>query len=323
MPVILIALFLLLPADLLAAEILIDNANGYYDSKHQFSWMIINDGRVAAIGSGQAPDGDYSGVVDMQGKTVMPGLTDAHGHVLSLGQARMRVDLVGSESLQDALTRVADQARPGARWVLGRGWNQVLWTGKKFPKASDLDRVLSDRPVWLKRIDGHAGWANTRAMEVAGIDDLTADPVGGRILRDSDGHATGVFIDTANALIESHIEPPGEDEIHDALGLALKELNSLGITSVHDAGVDTKTLAVYKDMADNGQLSVRIYAMVSGAGENLDALGKPMVSYGDDRLTVRSVKLYIDGALGSRGAALLADYSDEPGNRGLVFSTQD
>ncbi|MCZ6560810.1 MAG: amidohydrolase family protein, partial [Gammaproteobacteria bacterium] len=204
-----------------------------------------------------------------------------------------------------------------------RGWNQVLWPGKKFPAAADLDRVIEDRPVWLRRVDGHAGWANTLAMEIAGIDDATPDPVGGRIMRDSAGKATGVFVDNARGLIDQHIAPLDQEGIRYALNVAQKELNSLGITSVHDAGVDTETLAVYQDMAGTGALTVRVYAMIAGAGEHLDALGKPLLAYGEDRLTARTVKLYIDGALGSRGAALIADYCDEQGNRGLVFSSQD
>ena len=324
MPVVLsIAILWFLPMSGLASDLLIHNANGYADTEQRFTWLTINDGRVIAVGSGDAPTAEYSGVIDMQGRTVMPGLTDAHGHMLLLGQARARVDLVGSDSLEDALARVAKQASPGKGWVLGRGWNQVLWPDKKFPRATDLDKVMAGRPVWLRRIDGHAGWANTRALEIAGIDDTTPDPVGGRIVRDSDGKATGVFIDNAKALIEQNIARPGEDEIRYALDVAQKELNSLGITSVHDAGVDTATLAAYKDMADKGELTLRVYAMVSDAGENLDALGKPLIAYGGDRLTARTVKIYIDGALGSRGAALLSDYCDEPGNKGLVFSNQD
>ena len=323
MPVILIAMLLLLSVAGLAADELIHNANGYADSKQQFTWMTIHAGRVTAIGNGESPQAEYSSVVDMQGKTVMPGLTDAHGHVLGLGQYRTRVDLVGSDSLRNALARVAEQAPPGKGWILGRGWNQVLWPGKKFPTAGDLDSVMADRPVWLRRIDGHAGWANTQVLEIAGIDKTTPDPVGGKILRDAEGNATGIFVDNAMALIEQYIARPDEDEIRYALGVAQKELNSLGITSVHDAGVDTRTLAVYKQMADAGQLSIRVYAMISGAGENLDAIGKPLLSYGEGRLVARSVKLYVDGALGSRGAALMSDYLDDPGNRGLLFNSQD
>ncbi len=323
MPVIvLVAILVILPVSGLVAEVLIQNANGYVDSEQQFTWMTIRDGRVTAVGSGDIPTAEYSRVIDMQGRTVMPGLTDAHGHVLNLGRARMQVDLVGSDSLQDALARVAAQATPGKGWILGRGWNQVLWPVRKFPGATDLDQVINDRPIWLRRIDGHAGWANTMAMEIAGIDDTTPDPVGGRIIRDSAGKATGVFVDAAMGLIDQYIAPPDQEGIRYALDVAQKELNGLGITSVHDAGVDTDTLAVYKDMADTGELTVRVYAMISDAGEHLDALGEPLIAYGDDRLTARSVKLYIDGALGSRGAALIADYCDAPGNKGLVFSSQ-
>ena len=292
MPVVLlIAILWFLPIAGLASDLLIHHANGYVDTEQRFTWMTISDGRVIEVGNGDAPTAEYSEVIDMQGRTVMPGLTDAHGHMLGLGQARARVDLVGSGSLEDALARVAKQVSPGKGWVLGRGWNQVLWPEKKFPRATDLDKVIAGRPVWLRRIDGHAGWANTRALEIAGIDDTTPDPVGGRIIRDPAGKATGVFVDNAMALIEQNIARPGEDEIRYALDVAQKELNSLGITSVHDAGVDTATLAVYKDMADKGELTLRVYAMVSDAGENLDALGKPLIAYGDDRLTARTVKI--------------------------------
>ena len=324
MPVVfLIAILLFLPKALQAADVLIHHANGYADTEQRFNWMTIHDGRVVAIGNGEVPPAEYSSVFDMQGKTLMPGLIDAHGHVLGLGQYRIRVDLVGSDSLQTALGRVTEQAPPGTGWVLGRGWNQVLWPGKKFPTAADLDRVMADRPVWLRRIDGHAGWANTRALQIAGIDNATPDPVGGEIHRDAEGNASGIFVDAAMALIDQHIARPSDHEVRYALDVALKELNSLGITSVHDAGVDTQTLMVYKRMVDDGELSVRIYAMISDAGEHLDAIGKPLLSYGGDRLTARSVKLYIDGALGSRGAAMISDYCDEPGNKGLVFSGQD
>ena len=323
MPVFLLTVLLLLPATGMAADVLISNANGYIDSENRFDWMSISDGRITATGSGQPPSIDAATVVDMAGKTIIPGLIDAHGHVSSLGEAKLTVDLVGTGSLQDALNRVAAQLPPGDGWVQGRGWNQVFWPGKNYPRAEDLDRVVSNRPVWLTRIDGHAGWANSAAIELAGINNQTEDPTGGKIIRDQQGRATGIFVDYAMALIEDNIPPPDTTRIRYALELAQKRLNSLGITSVHDAGVDSETLDVYKAMADDQDLTVRIYAMISGAGENLDALVNPLISYGRGRLTARSVKLYIDGALGSRGAAMLEDYSDDPGNKGLVFLKQE
>ena len=193
---------------------------------------------VARYAGDSAPAGDLLRI-DGGGATLLPGLIDAHGHVLSLGLARNRVDLVGTTSLREALQRVADFAADHAEadWILGRGWNQVLWDEKRFPSAADLDSLDLDRPVWLGRIDGHAAWANTQAMERAGIDDATPDPHGGAIHRDSNGSATGVFVDTAMSLVETVIPEPGLAEKRAALKAAFAELVSLGLTSVHDAGI--------------------------------------------------------------------------------------
>jgi predicted amidohydrolase YtcJ len=182
---------------------------------------------------------------------------------------------------------------------------------------------VDDRPVWLRRIDGHAGWANSAALKLAGIDKDTQDPVGGKILRDANGRATGVLIDQAMDLIEAHVPQPDKAEIRTALRAAIDTLLSEGITSVHDAGVDLTNAEIYMSMADDSELGMRIYAMTGGAGDVLDAIGKPIYAYGNDRLEISSVKLYSDGALGSRGAAMIEPYSDDPENRGLPFWTQD
>jgi predicted amidohydrolase YtcJ len=210
---------------------------------------------------------------------------------------------------------------PSLGWIQGRGWNQVLWPVKEFPSAADIDDVVSDRPVWLRRIDGHAGWANSAAIEIAGIDDDTPDPIGGKIVRDSSGKATGVFIDKAQAFVTAHIPKPDKDNIRQAYALANDYLVSLGLTGVHDARINLRDAEVYLSMADDGELDLRIYAMLHGAGENLDGIGKPIRGYGDDRLDIAAVKLYADGALGSRGAALIEPYADDVENRGLPFYT--
>ncbi len=262
--------------------------------------------------------------VDGQGRTVLPGLVDAHAHVAGLGFLKTSLDLTGVASVDDAVAAIAQYRtdKPHTRWITGRGWNQVLWPVKEFPTAAHIDTVVSDRPVWLRRIDGHAGWANSVALEQAGIDDDTPDPVGGKIIRDDNGHATGVLIDMAMDLVEMHVPKPDKAEGRAAIRAAVDTLLSEGMTSVHDAGINIENAEIYMSMADDGDLGMRIYAMTGGAGDVLDAIGKPIYAYGNDRLEIASVKLYSDGALGSRGAAMIEPYSDDPENRGLPFWTQ-
>ena len=199
----------------------------------------------------------------------MPGLIDAHAHVYGLGYLAINLDLTGTPSVTEAAQKIADYAAQNryAEWILGRGWNQVLWPGKEYPKSSDIDAVVNDKPVWLRRIDGHAGWANGKAMQIAGIDNDTPDPVGGKIVRDASGSATGILVDNAMDLMGTHIPVPDKDQIREAYRTAMRKLVSLGMTGVHDAGINTQEAEVYMSMADDGELDMRIYAMVSGAGE--------------------------------------------------------
>ncbi len=312
------------------ADTALHNVTGYTSSNDgivEFSVLVFDEaGKVVASGDAdlleQHPDATQ---IDGQGRTVLPGLVDAHAHVAGLGFLKTSLDLTGVTSVDDAVASIADyrKAKPHARWITGRGWNQVLWPVREFPGAADIDAAVSDRPVWLRRIDGHAGWANTAALKLAGIDDDTPDPVGGKIIRDDNGHATGVFIDKAMALIGAHVPQPDKAEGRAAIRVAVATLLSEGMTSVHDAGIGVMNAEIYMSMADDGELGMRIYAMTGGAGEVLDAIGKPILAYGDDRLEISSVKLYSDGALGSRGAAMIEPYSDDPENRGLPFWTQD
>jgi predicted amidohydrolase YtcJ len=270
---------------------------------------------------------DGARVVDGKGRTLLPGLIDAHGHVMGLGTMKMQADLTVATTLDEALAGVKAFASANAdsAWVVGRGWNQVSWKLGRFPTAEELDAVVGDRPVWLDRVDGHAAWANSAAMKLAGVDKSTRDPAGGRIERDAEGHPNGVFVDAAMDLIASTIPPLTAKQNAVALDAALAEMARVGLTGVHDAGVDADTVAMYRRYADAHKLSARIYAMIGGTGADFDALGKdgPLIGYGGDFLTVRSVKLYADGALGSRGAALLAPYSDDAGNTGLLFHAPD
>ena len=312
------------------AETALHNISGYTSTDHgivEFSVLVFDDaGRVVVTGDAdlleQHADARH---IDGRGRTVLPGLIDAHAHVAGLGFLKTSLDLTGVQSADNAVAAIAQYARdkPHARWITGRGWNQVLWPVKEFPNAIQIDAVVSDRPVWLRRIDGHAGWANSKTMELAGIDDDTPDPVGGKIIRDANGHATGIFIDKAMGLVGDQVPQPDKAEGRTAIKAAVATLLSEGMTGVHDAGIGIANAEIYMSLADDRELDMRIYAMIGGAGDVLDAIGKPIYAYGNDRLEISSVKLYSDGALGSRGAAMIEPYSDDPENRGLPFWTQE
>jgi len=324
------SIVLLLALQAAAAETALHSVTGYTPTSsglRDFSVLVFaDDGRIIATGD-EALLGDYPDAmqIDGDGRFVLPGLTDAHAHVLHLGLLAVSLDLTGTPSLREAVRQIGEyaSANPHVSWIQGRGWNQVLWPVREYPCAADIDTVVNDRPVWLERVDGHAGWANSAAMRISGIDNDTPDPPGGKIMRDERGGATGVLIDEAMNLVEAHLPVPGKDDIRRAYREAIAKLLSLGITSVHDAGISIGEAEVYMSMADDGELGLRIYAMLEAAGDNLDAMGEPLIGYGDDRLDIRSVKLYADGALGSRGAALLEPYSDDVENLGLPFFTTE
>ena len=316
-------------SQILAAETAWHNVTGYTSTERgmrAFSVLIINDaGRVVAVGDNDLlPEHPEARQIDGHGRFVLPGLVDAHAHVFGLGFLQVTLNLAGAPSVEDAVRRIGAYAAesPHAGWILGRGWNQELWPVRTFPNASDIDAVVSNRPVWLRRIDGHAGWANSAALEMSGIDDDTPDPTGGKIIRDRNGHATGVLIDGAMRLVQSLVPPPDKEDMRTAHKVAIDSLVALGMTGVHDTGISISEAEVYMSEANDNELKMRIYAMLSGADENLDVLGRPMTSLGNDRLDITAVKIYIDGALGSRGAAMLEPYSDDDENRGLPFFTQ-
>jgi len=282
-------------------------------------------GRVLAVGEADALRERFPNapVTDLDGRTVIPGLIDAHGHVMGLGQAMLNADLAGAASIDEVLARLRAHAAdlPEGAWLRGRGWDQTRWPGAQFPTAADLDEAFPERPVLLERVDGHAAWANSAAM--ARVErDLTGDwqPEGGHIHRDDQGRPTGVFIDKAEAVFSGIIPPPSEAEQALALERALQAMTSLGLTSVHEAGTTLADLRRYLHMEATGRLPIRIYALASGVGDALEELCR-LGPVATERVTMRGVKLYADGALGSRGAALLKEYSDDPGNRGLLFET--
>ncbi len=323
-------LLLGLACSLQSEKTIVKNVNGYTlsgDSLIQFSTLVFADGKVVETGGDELAS-EYSGnVIDGEGKIMLPGLIDAHGHVMGLGFQELEVNLAGIKTLDETLEKVKTYAEenPDLEWIQGRGWNQTLWPENEFPTAEDLDEVVSDRPVWLSRVDGHAGWGNSMAMRLAGISADTPDPQGGKVIRDTKGEATGVFIDAAQGYVNSIVPNSTDKERELALEKALDQMSSVGLTSVHDAGAGVTTWELYKKFANEGKLKTRIYTMISGAGKTFDTLSVngPIKSYADDMLSLQSVKLYSDGALGSRGAAMLSPYSDDPGNKGLLFVSQD
>ncbi|NYE61967.1 hypothetical protein FHW58_003174 [Duganella sp. 1224] len=312
------------------ADTIIDRANGYTltaaGQLQRFTSLAFDDlGRIVAVGSEQQtaaalPRAEH---IDVQGKTVLPGLIDAHGHVFELGEIASGVELYSPTSLGGAVKAVGDYARahPRNAWIIGFGWNQEIWKLGRFPTAAELDAVVRDRPVLLHRVDGHAIWVNTKALEMAGVTRETADPAGGKIERDASGRPTGVLVDAAMELVNKVVPLPTPAEARATLDVALAQLSKVGLTSVHDAGIKVVQDDIYRDYADHGRLTTRVYAMIGDTTADFDELSKdgPLKSYANDVYALAAVKLYSDGALGSRGAALLAPYSDMPSTKGLLF----
>jgi predicted amidohydrolase YtcJ len=289
--------------------------------------VAVTGARITFAGSAReamALRGLATRVLELGNRTVIPGIIDAHLHLLGLGTALRIVDLTGTRSYDEVIARVAARAREvrAGEWVRGRGWNQNDWPVARFPTHDALSRAVSDHPVVLERVDGHALLANARALALAHVTAATPDPAGGRILRNADGSPTGVFVDNAQRLIERVVPAPSADENRAAIVAAIADLNRWGVVGAHDAGVGGATLALYEELAGAGRFNLRDYVMVSGDSADLQrafARGPQRALY-DGRLWIRAIKMYADGALGSRGAALLEDYSDDPGNRGLLVT---
>ncbi|ALS32021.1 hypothetical protein PTRA_a0695 [Pseudoalteromonas translucida KMM 520] len=304
------------------------NANGYtplYKGEvQQFSTLVIKNGKVVKLGGdtlkNSFPDAK---LIDAHGNTLLPGLIDAHGHIIGLGNNLSQLDLRGALSIDEVTNKLKVFANNKQGWIIGRGWNQELWQKKQFPTAADLDKVVSDRPIVLSRIDGHAIWVNSKALELAGITTKTQSPEGGEIIKDELGNPTGVFVDKAESLIKQFMPKPSKQTISDSLDAAGNHLLSLGITSTHDAGIDKTTWELYKERGELGNLPLRIVAMLSGASPDLKTMLKAgRYQDANDFMSIRSVKVYADGALGSRGAALIEDYADRKNHHGLMLETQ-
>jgi predicted amidohydrolase YtcJ len=293
---------------------------------------LVRGGIFVRVGTRAECERDAGrGALRIEAGGAVPGLADAHGHVALLGRWRGEVACAGAASADACAARAAERARgvPPGTWIRGNGWDQNRWPGGRFPTADALTRAVPRHPAALSRVDAHAIWVNAAALAAAGIDARTPDPAGGRILRDERGQPSGVLLDAAQDLVLDRIPPPGPRELEEALLRGLGELVRRGITSVHDAGVPEDVLAVYRRLAAEERLPVRVYAMLDGerpVAEITDAIARarpPPAAFGADRLTVRTVKLFADGALGSRGAALHEEYADEPGNRGLLLTAPE
>jgi predicted amidohydrolase YtcJ len=314
------------------ADTLYTNANGYtLDSKgelQRFATLVVDDaGKVKATLKAGAtlPAGAK---VDMAGATLWPGLIDAHGHVMRLGELKLVVDLRDSASIPEALGRIK-AGIPATGWIMGRGWNQERWyaDGKlinRFPTAAELDSVTGDRPAVMTRVDGHALWANSAAVKAAGITRDTKDPAGGQIIRDANGNPTGVFVDNAMDLVEAAIPTDDEKRLDLVLEKSLETMAEVGLTGAHDAGMDKPTWDRYVRFAKAGKLTARIYAMAGGpANRKAIAPAGPIPWSYNDLIAMQSMKLVSDGALGSRGAYLIAPYADMPNTRGLEITPAD
>jgi predicted amidohydrolase YtcJ len=311
------------------ASTLVYNVRGYTmnnGERLEFSALEYDAGVITAVYADEAGASTSTADtrIDGGGATMLPGLIDAHGHIPDLGEALATVDLTGAQSELEAARRVGERAaaQPGGGWIRGSGWNQVLWEGGAFPTRATLDAEAPDRPVILNRVDVHAVWVNSRALELAGIDRDTPDPEGGFIQRDAAGEPTGVLVDNAMALVKRVLPEKTLAQHREEISRAMQYLLSLGMTGAHDAGVSDAQMRAYESLLQDNALPMRVYAMLSTSGDdNNTRLASGPLDYPGGRLSARSVKVYADGALGSRGAALIEDYSDDPGNRGLLLQS--
>ncbi|WP_197698250.1 amidohydrolase [Micromonospora viridifaciens] len=306
--------------------LLLDNVRGYTLTRkglREFtSLLIAPNGKVAGL---DASAGRGVRRINGKGRLVLPGMHDAHGHIWNYGALASELDLSGTRSLAEAQQALAAYAaaNPDLAWITGRGWNQVIWGLGRFPTAADLDLVVGDRPVWLVRVDGHAGVANTAALTLAGITRDTPDPAGGQIIRDADGNPTGTLVDTAMSYVSSRIPAPTIEDVRRRALVAQAKLNAVGITSVSDASTSTDGYVVLRELAGAGELTMRVNAFLSWEAFNEIGAAVRTDSFAADMLRVRTVKLVADGALGSRGAALLQPYSDDPSTSGLMRITPE
>jgi predicted amidohydrolase YtcJ len=281
--------------------------------------LAIRDGAVQMFGKRAELErlkGPDTKVLDLQGGLAVPGLTDAHAHFTGIGAGLETIDLRGAQSVEEVVERCRKGARPDG-WIIGRGWDQNLWGDQAMPTHDALSAAFPDRPVWLRRVDGHAGWGNAIVLERAGIEAETADPEGGEILRDEEGVATGVLIDAAMDLVE--VPKPSDDDVRRQMLAAQAHLVERGLVGIHDMGVSEQADRIYRELLEAGKLAVRVTGYADSDWFTRDLIKtKPEPLDPASRYALVGVKLYADGALGSRGAALLAGYADRRGHRGKL-----
>jgi predicted amidohydrolase YtcJ len=327
--VLLVALALLQqppPADLVVLNARVYTADVNRPVAEAFA---VRAGRIAFVGSDRgalALVGPRTERVDLSGRTVIPGMVDAHAHLLGLGQALRTVNLVGTRSYDEVIARVVERSKTAraGEWIRGRGWDQNDWADTHFPTNQALSRAVPNNPVYLTRVDGHAALVNAKALELAQVTLATPDPTGGRFIRDSAGNPTGVLVDGAQGVVGRVIPAASRAELREETLAAIAEANRWGLTGIHDAGVGAEGIAVYEDLAREGRYSLRNYVMIRGDDSTLEAFlrrGPQLALF--DRLWIRSIKLWADGALGSRGAALLEPYADDANNMGLITTSAE
>jgi predicted amidohydrolase YtcJ len=287
--------------------------------------LAVKGSRIVYAGNEEglaAWSGPATRVVDLDGSTLMPGLIDAHFHLRNFGLLLSRLNLIGTKSWDEVVARVVERGATTSSgdWIFGRGWDQNDWDVKEFPTSAAIDSLLPGRLVYLRRVDGHAAVASRAALERAGIRVGTPDPPGGRILRDAAGVPTGVLIDAATTAVSSIIPEPTVAEQESLVAMAMRECAAAGLTGVHDMGTGAATLEALQRMDASGRLPLRVYSFIDSADPSFLRLieSGPRVALGEERLSVRGVKIHLDGAMGSRGAAMLEPYSDDPQNTGLL-----
>ena len=314
------------PAD--PATLLFINGNIYTaDAKRPHAEAVaVKDDRIIFVGSNTDAkkfQGPNTRTIDLHGSTVLPGLTDAHYHFIGVGQREMNLNLEGITNLEDFLAKVkarVDQAKPG-EWVTGRGWIETFWKPPVFPTRADLDKISPNNPVFLTRADGHGAVANSAALKIGNVTKDTKDPFGGQILRDKEtGEPVGMLLDNAQGLVTRHIPARSDADTDQAIILANKRSIELGWTQVQDPGGSYDDVEHYKKLYGEGKLKIRIYKAVYGPGQQAQRLLRdgPLIEAFGNRLNLRAIKVVSDGALGSRGAALLAPYSDAPDSKGFL-----
>ena len=305
------------------ADLIIINSNTYTVNADfaKAQAFAVKDGKFIAVGTNVEIKRKFATLktIDAKGKTILPGLIDAHCHFYGLGLQQQKVDLTGTTSYDEVLQRIVDfQKEKNVSYITGRGWDQNDWEVKEFPTKEKLDALFPETPVAVRRIDGHALLANQAAIDLAGVTIHT--PFSGGDILKKDGKLTGIFIDNPMGLIGSKIPVPTKKEAAQALKDAERICFDLGLTTVDDAGLSKETIELIDSLQQTGELKMRIYAMVSANKKNLNHFLNKGISK-TDRLNVRSFKFYGDGALGSRGAAMREPYSDQPGHYGALVNT--